>query len=271
MMAMTGNYAVYENLYNYMNYLLNPDRSIQGESTANGLRTNGSPRGSKASGSKSFVDTFKDTAGVTGVPESMDSIFEEAAKLYGVPVQLLKAVGKAESGFNANAVSAVGAQGVMQLMPATARYLGVDNPFDATSNIMGRAKYIAEKLKEYDGDVELALAAYNAGSGNVAKYGGVPPFTETINYIDRIMGYMGTDLTTGKTVQTAGEQQGMSYVSDSTEKGTGGMSVSDVMSQYYMAQIQLKMVERMNDLGQSLQVSGGSEKEQENEEERYFL
>lgn len=173
---MTGNYAVYENLYNYMNYLLNPDRSIQGESTANGLRTNGSPRGSKASGSKSFVDTFKDTAGVTGVPESMDSIFEEAAKLYGVPVQLLKAVGKAESGFNANAVSAVGAQGVMQLMPATARYLGVDNPFDARSNIMGGAKYIAGLLERYQGDTVLALSAYNAGSGNVDKYGGIPLF-----------------------------------------------------------------------------------------------
>ena len=184
---MTGNYAVYENLYNYMNYLLNPDQGISGASTTHGGRTAGSSEVSKTSGGKSFVDTFKKTAGVTGVPESMDSIFEEAAKLYNVPVQLLKAVGKAESGFNANAVSAVGAQGVMQLMPATARYLGVDNPFDARSNIMGGAKYIAEKLKEYDGDVELALAAYNAGSGNVAKYGGVPPFTETINYIDRIM------------------------------------------------------------------------------------
>ena len=136
---------------------------------------------------------------------------------------------------------------------------------------MGGAKYIAEKLKEYDGNVELALAAYNAGSGNVAKYGGVPPFTETINYIDRIMGYMGTDLTTGKTVQTAGEQPGTSYMADSTEKGTAGMSVSDVMSQYYMAQIQLKLQERMNDLGQSLQVSGDPDKEQEDEEKRYFL
>lgn len=68
----------------------------------------------------------------------------------------------------------------MQLMPATARSLGVDNSFDARSNIMGGAKYIAEKLNQYNGDIDLAFAAYNAGSGNVAKYGGVPPFSETI-------------------------------------------------------------------------------------------
>lgn len=73
----------------------------------------------------------------------------------------------------------MGAQRVMHLMPATAKSLGIDNPFDTRSNIMGSAKYIVEKLSQYNEDIKLALAAYNVGSGNVAKYGGVPPFSET--------------------------------------------------------------------------------------------
>ena len=79
--------------------------------------------------------------------------------------------------------------GVMQLMPATAESLGVTNAFDAYQNIMGGAKYISSLLTKYNGDVSLALAAYNAGSGNVAKYGGIPPFTETQNYVSKVIGY----------------------------------------------------------------------------------
>lgn len=121
----------------------------------------------------------------------LDAIFEEASRTYGVPADLLKAVGKMESNFDPYAQSGAGAQGVMQLMPSTAQSLGVTDPFDARSNIMGGAKYLSDLLARYDGNVDLALAAYNAGSGNVEKYGGVPPFQETQNYISRVKEYMG--------------------------------------------------------------------------------
>ena len=132
-----------------------------------------------------------------GETKSLNDIFESAAKRYDVPVELLKAIGKQESNFNAKAVSRCGAQGVMQLMPATAKSLGVTDSFDAEQNIMGGAKYISGLLKKYDGDTKLALAAYNAGSGNVAKYDGIPPFKETQNYVKKVMGYyqQGTEVT----------------------------------------------------------------------------
>jgi hypothetical protein len=125
-----------------------------------------------------------------GETKSLDSIFENAAQKYSVSVDLLKAVGKAESGFDAKAVSRSGAQGVMQLMPATAKELGVTDSFDAEQNIMGGAKYLSQLSKKYDGNVKLTLAAYNAGMGNVAKYGGIPPFEETQNYVVKVVGYM---------------------------------------------------------------------------------
>lgn len=124
------------------------------------------------------------------VPASMDAIFEEASCTYGVPTAVLKAVAKAESNFNPGAKSHCGAMGVMQLMPATAKSLGVTDPWDARQNIMGGSKYLRDMLDRYDGDLKLALAAYNAGSGNVAKYGGIPPFQETQNYVKKIMGYL---------------------------------------------------------------------------------
>ena len=124
-------------------------------------------------------------------PENLNSYFTEASKKYGVSEKLLKAVAKAESNFNSSATSSKGAAGVMQLMPATAKSLGVDDPYDAKSNIMGGAKYLKENLDRYDGNVELTLAAYNAGSNNVSKYGGIPPFKETKEYVEKIMGYLG--------------------------------------------------------------------------------
>ncbi|WP_312354617.1 lytic transglycosylase domain-containing protein [Aminipila sp.] len=145
---------------------------------------------------KSFsnVINLTDNKNATTTNDQLDKIFTKAAETYDVPLELLKAVAKAESGFNPNAVSKCGAMGIMQLMPATAKALGVVDAYDPEQNIMGGASYLSQKLKAYDGDMTLALAAYNAGSGNVAKYGGVPPFKETQNYIKKIFGYMGQDI-----------------------------------------------------------------------------
>lgn len=129
----------------------------------------------------------------TDLTSKYDAYFEEAAEAYGVPVALLKAMGMAESGFNQNAVSGAGAIGVMQLMPGTAASLGV-NPHNARENIMGGAKYIAknlEQFKNHSNGLELAIAAYNAGPGNVIKYGyQIPPFKETQNYVKKVLGYI---------------------------------------------------------------------------------
>ena len=113
--------------------------------------------------------------------------FKAAAKKYNVSESLLKAIAKAESDFNPDCVSSAGAMGIMQLMPETAKGLGVDDPYDPEQNIMGGAKCISLKLKEFKGDVKLALAAYNAGSGAVRRNGGVPSYCNT--YVNRVLSY----------------------------------------------------------------------------------
>lgn len=138
----------------------------------------------------SSVQNTSDFSSYLGESQSLDSIFQKAADTYQVPVNLLKAMGKQESNFDANAVSKCGAQGIMQLMPATATSLGVTNSFDPEQNIMGGAKYISQLMDKYDGNVSFALAAYNAGSNNVAKYGGIPPFKETQDYVVKVTNYM---------------------------------------------------------------------------------
>jgi soluble lytic murein transglycosylase-like protein len=113
----------------------------------------------------------------------VETAIHDAARQHGLDPRLVAAVARRESAFDENAVSNAGACGVMQLMPATARYLGVTNVFDARENIFGGARYLRTLLDTFGGDLDLALAAYNAGPGAVERYRGVPPYGETKAYV----------------------------------------------------------------------------------------
>lgn len=126
--------------------------------------------------------------GASAVAGPYGSLFTAAGRRHGVDPALLSAVAKAESGYNPRAVSPAGAQGLMQLMPGTARSLGAQ-AFEPASAVDGAARLLSDLLDTFDGRVDLALAGYNAGPGAVRKYGGIPPYTETQNYVRRVTGY----------------------------------------------------------------------------------
>ena len=127
------------------------------------------------------------SASSSGSRNSYDSYIRASAQRHGVDPGLIKAMMHSESAFNPNARSPVGAQGLMQLMPATARRFKVSNPWNPADNIEGSAKYIAWLMKRFNNNVEFAVAGYNAGEGNVDKYNGIPPFKETRNYVKNVM------------------------------------------------------------------------------------
>lgn len=121
-------------------------------------------------------------------PSSFDALIRSTADRVNLDPMLIKSVMQAESAFDPNAVSRKGASGLMQLMPATARRYGVSSIFDPHQNVMGGSRYLRFLVDRFDGDLELALAGYNAGENAVDKYGGIPPYSETRHYVKKVMG-----------------------------------------------------------------------------------
>lgn len=147
-----------------------------------------------------------------------DTLIQQASAQYGVPVANINAVINAESSFNPTAVSPAGAQGLMQLMPATAASLGVTDPFDPAQNINAGTRYLAQQYDRF-GSWDKAYAAYNAGPGNVEKYGGVPPFAETQAYVRKLMDQPGTN--------TPGTPRNIDYGGVPTEPHSQQLSIYD--------------------------------------------
>src|SRR5439155_17782970 len=127
-------------------------------------------------------------------PQEIDAAIDKAATRHNVDANLVRALVKVESNFNPNAVSRKGAMGLMQLMPKTARELNLKNPFDPQENVDAGVRHLKQLLQTYNGDVRLSLAAYNAGSGAVARSRGIPRYSETQNYVRRITGLYGGNL-----------------------------------------------------------------------------
>jgi soluble lytic murein transglycosylase-like protein len=147
------------------------------------------PVENKISTDNTIDSKLKPSSGSVNRINNYEKIIDEASKKFNVDKNLIKSVIFTESAANSKAKSSANAKGLMQLMDSTAGDMGVNNVWDPKENIYGGTKYLGKMLRQYNGDVKLSLAAYNAGPGNVNKYGGVPPFKETENYITRVLSY----------------------------------------------------------------------------------
>ncbi|MEM4992358.1 transglycosylase SLT domain-containing protein [Priestia sp. SB1] len=180
---------------------LTTDSTAKNSTTNNNFSTLSNPAPNNSTNTSNIMETNNiaaTTNSVTNTSSTLpikqisgnttyDPAISEMAQKYNVPFDLIKAVINAESSFNPNATSSTGAMGLMQLMPSTAKWLGVNDAYNARENIEGGAKYLSYLLKRFDGDFKLAVAGYNAGPGNVEKYKGIPPFQETQNYVKKIL------------------------------------------------------------------------------------
>lgn len=202
------------------------------DGTVSGAQAAGNTAQAAGTGFSNFMDQATLKYG-----DYLEQIFQNASDTYQVSKDLLKAMAKAESNFRSDATSHVGAMGIMQLMPATAASLGVTDAYDPQQNIMGGAKYISQLLQRYDGNVSYAVAAYNAGSGNVNKYGGIPPFKETQNYVAKVLQYMREGVTipdSSGTVGTSSSTSANSASGQAQQTGdTSGSALQNLMNKYF--------------------------------------
>lgn len=187
-----------------------------------------------ASTSNTYFSNYINRASLS-YGDYLEQIFQKASDTYSVSKDLLKAMAKAESNFRQYATSHCGAMGIMQLMPSTASSLGVTDAYDPEQNIMGGAQYISRLLEKYNGNLVYAVAAYNAGSGNVDKYGGIPPFKETQNYVVKVLQYMeeGVTIPESSAASAPGTSAPASTFHTNAVSASSGNALQNIMNKYF--------------------------------------